>query len=180
MKSKINLELKYFCPDFQPIRVILKKLGARKVTIKNQTDYFFYFSSNKKPKAPARLKLRVEYGKQTLNYYRRPDFSAIASTAAHVVLLPVRDRNLLPFLAKVLGIKVIVKKKRELWQKGNTVFNLDKVTGIGKVFEIEVSTSLKTMIKDRQKFNEYRKILLPYLGKIIKSSNENLVAMAKK
>lgn len=179
MKSKVNLELKYFCKDFVPVRTVLKEIGAKKIIIKKQKDYFFNLPHNKKSDIPARFKLRIENGKQTLIYYRRPDFSSTSSTPADIVLFPVKNSKLLSFLIKALGVRVVVEKTRELWKKGNTVFHLDIVKDIGNIFEIEVQASSKTMSEDRLKFTEYRKKLLPYLEKIIKGSNEDLVLIRK-
>ncbi len=175
----INLELKYFCKDFAPVRKILKEIGAKKITIKKQKDYFFNLPKSRNSKNPARLKLRVENKKQTLIYYQRASFSATASTPSDIVLLPVQDSKLLLFLSRVLGVRAIVEKTRELWKKENTVFHLDKVKNVGNIFEIEVWSSSKTASKDRLKFGEYRKKLLPFLDRIIKGSNEDLVLKMK-
>jgi len=180
MESKVNVELKYLCKDFQPIRSVLRAMGAKKVKTKKQKDYFFFLPTEKGSKAQARLKLREEEGTQTLVFYRRPDFSAKTGTPADVVLFSVKDSKLLPFLSKVLGVKVIIKKQRELWRKGNAIFNLDTVKGIGHVFEIEVWIRPNTVKRDRRTFAEYRRKLLPYLGKVVKGSNENLVHRSEK
>lgn len=128
MKNKVNLELKYFCKDFIPIRKILKNIGAKKIGIFNQKDYFFnlpFTESNIQP----RFKLRIQNREQTLVYYKRPNFSQNKITSADVALLDVKDKNLLAVLQKTLGVKAIVIKKRELWRKDNCIFNLDTVKG---------------------------------------------------
>jgi len=175
MKSKVNLELKYLIKDFRPIRKILRDIGARKIETKFQKDYFFNLPRNEDKKAPARLKLRIEKKTKTFVFYRRPTFSDISSTSADVTLLASKDPTF-RFFTKVLGIKVIVEKKRELWRKGNTIFNLDRVRKVGNVFEIEVWTTPKTLKADRKIFVEYREKLLPYLSEIVKGSNEDLVS----
>lgn len=180
MQHKINLELKHRCGDFWRIRSILRAMGAARVTVKKQKDYFFNLPKDKNAKILARLKLREEEGTQTLVFYRRPDFSMKTSTPADIVLLRVKDPKLLPFLSRVLGVKVIVEKRRELWRKGNAIFNLDTVKGVGHVFEIEVWTKPHTMERDRYNFAEYRKKLLPYLGKVVRGSNEDLVLKSQK
>ena len=78
MQPKLNLELKYFCKDFKPVRAVLKDLGARKMSVRRQTDYYFNVPKDKKARVRAhvRLKLRTEGKKQTLIYYTRPDFSS--------------------------------------------------------------------------------------------------------
>ena len=174
MKQKINLELKYRCNNFVPIRKALKEIGAKKTIVKQQKDYFFNLPLDNE-KVPARLKLRIENGKQTFVYYRRADFSKTLNTLADVTLLVVKDPKLLDFLSKILGVKAIVEKRRELWKKGNAVFNLDRVKNVGNIFEVEVSTTTKTIKADKRNFADYRRRLLPYLGEVVRGSNEDLV-----
>lgn len=172
MKSGINLELKYFCADFAVIRRELKMLGAKRVVIKTQKDYFFELP----PYAGVmpRMKLRIEKDKQKLIYYRRPDFSAKKVVAATLLIYSITDKKLLPFLRHALGVKSIVEKKRELWKKGTTVFHLDRVKHIGNVFEIELQKKGKITEKDKKTFAAYQNIFIPHLGKIIKGSNGDL------
>lgn len=180
MESKINLELKYFCKDFNPIRNVLRSIRAKKESVKKQKDYFFNLPKSKNSKIPARLKLRISDGKQSLVFYRRPEFSVTSATSADAIILHIKDKDMLSFLSKVLGVRTIVEKQRELWRKGNTVFHLDRVKGIGNVFEIEVWVRPKTIKKDRLNFDRYKKKLLPFLNKIIVGSNEDLVLKLKK
>lgn len=137
MIKKTNLEIKHFCLNFKDIRKALKELGAKKVSIIKQKDYFFNLP-HKGGKVSSRLKLRLEEKTQTLVYYERPDFQSNKSTTAKINLYSVKDNQLLPYLKEVLGAKAIVEKKREKWSKGNTVFNLDNVKGVGYIFEIEL------------------------------------------
>ena len=168
--NKINLELKHFCSDFVKLRKILKEIGARKASVKNQTDYFFEIPNNK-----ARLKLRVEGKKQLLIYYERPNFQKGKSTASKVQLYEVKDKHLLPFLSNTLGVKATVKKKREVWRKSNTVFHLDIVRNVGKIFEIELQKSGEVKFSDQRQFKTYQNKFLPYLRKVIKGSNLDLI-----
>jgi len=179
MELKINLELKYFCKDFNPIRKVLRSLGAEKESIKKQKDYFFNLPKEKTSKIPPRLKLRISDGEQRLVFYRRPAFSVASTTPSDVIVLSIKEKEILFLLTKALGIKVIVEKHRELWRKGNTVFHLDRVKGVGNVFEIEVWTKPKTMKQDQHNFARYKKELLPYLDKIIAGSNEDLILKLK-
>jgi len=180
MELKINLELKYFCRDFNSIRKVLRSIGAKKESIKKQKDYFFNLPKEKTSKIPARLKLRVSNGEQCLIFYRRPAFSTANMTSSDVIVLRVKDKKILYFLSRALGVKVIIKKQRELWRKGNTVFYLDKINGIGNVFEMEVRTRSKTMKQDKGNFERYKEKLLPHLDKIITGSNEDLVLKLKR
>jgi len=180
MELKTNLELKYFFKNPDPIRKVLRSIGAKKESTKKQKDYFFHLPKEKNSKIPSRLKLRVSGGEQCLVFYKRPSFSAENITPSDIIVLSVKDKKILYFLSKALGVKVIVEKQRELWRKGNTVFHLDKVKGVGNVFEIEVWTRSKTLKQDQVNFEKYKERLLPYLDKIITGSNEDLVLKFKK
>ncbi len=173
--DKTNLELKHYCSNFNKIRAILKKMGAKKDSIKNQTDYFFELPNKK-----ARLKLRIEGKKHLLIYYERPGFLKAKSTTSKVKLYDVKDRQLMSFLSDVLGVRAIVEKKREIWRRTNTVFHIDNVKGVGGVFEIELQKKGKITASDQKQFKTYQDKLLPYLGKVIKGSNIDLVLSGSK
>lgn len=177
MQNKFNLELKYFCSDFEPIRRVLKEIGAKKVGTSSQKDYFFNLPISK-DKIKPRLKLRIERDKQTLIFYKRPDFTQGKSTPSDVTLFPVKDSKLLQLLKKFLGTKAVVIKKRELWKKNNTVFNLDQVKGVGKIFEIEL-TAKDQIEQEEKELDFYRAKLLPYLEQIVTGSNVDLVLNKK-
>jgi adenylate cyclase class IV len=174
MKPKTNLELKHYCTDFSAIRKILKNIGAEKIAIKNQKDYFFHLPRIKTGDSP-RLKLRIEKDSKVLIYYERPKFQKGKDTTSKVKFYPVTDNQLLPFLKETLGIQATVEKKREIWKKGNTVFHLDIIKDIGNVFEIELRKTGAITQKDSDIFKSYQKQLDPYLGKIIKDSNGDLI-----
>ena len=134
MKQKQNLELKHFCENFVSIKKVLTEIGAKKLKTLNQKDYFFNLPQDKM-KIKARLKLRIEKNRTVLVYYERPDFVKGKDTKSDFILLPA-DKKALEFWTKTLGVLGIVEKKREVWKKGDTVFHLDDVIGVGKVFEV--------------------------------------------
>ncbi|MCX6753345.1 MAG: class IV adenylate cyclase [Candidatus Nomurabacteria bacterium] len=169
---KQNLELKYFCNDFNKIRSVLKEIGAKKEIIKNQKDYFFNLPIDKTRVFP-RLKLRVQ--DKELIYYERPNFVKGKNTLAKIEVYKVKDAELLPFLIKVFGVRAIVEKKREIWRKDNTVFYIDKVKNVGNIFEVEMQKNSAMTQKDKELFESYKKKLLPHLGAMIKGSNIDLV-----
>lgn len=174
MKPKTNLELKHYCTDFSTIRKILKNIGAEKVVIKNQKDYFFHLPKNKIGESP-RLKLRIEKDAKTLIYYERPKFRKGKDTTSKVKFYPITDNQLLPFLKETLGIQAVVEKKREIWKKGSSVFHLDTIKDIGNVFEIELRKTGIITQKDKDIFKDYQDQFAPYLGKIIQGSNVDLI-----
>lgn len=177
MKQNQNLELKHRCDDFKEIRKVLKNLGATKEGINKQKDYFFDLPQAKK-KQKARLKYRIEGKRNVLVYYARPDFVKGKDVTSDVALLET-DVKALKFLEKSLGVIAVVEKKREIWRKDNTVFHLDEVKNVGKIFEIELQKKGKLNEKDKDLFSNYQKALLPHLGKVVKGSNINLVLAVK-
>ena len=178
MKSKINLELKHECGDFSEIRKVLKNLGAEKELVTTQVDYFFNVPSKKGNSNP-RLKLRIEKDQKYLIYYERPDFKHAEETVSDLIMYDIRDNELVSFLEKSLGIKAIVKKKREIWRKTNTVFHLDTVDGVGNIFEVELRKEGSVTEEDKKIFKMYQEALIPFLGKVIKGSNVDLVLKSK-
>lgn len=173
--NKTNLELKHLCFDFRRVRAVLKEIGARKEATKNQTDYFFEI-----PSKTARMKLRIEGKKQLLVYYERPDFTKASSTVSKVKLYDVKDDELFDFLKETLGVKAVVQKRREVWRKANTVFHIDNVKSVGGIFEIELQKKGKITSSDKKRFKDYQNKLLPYLGRVIRSSNVDLVPARSK
>jgi adenylate cyclase class IV len=178
MQNKQNLELKHYCSDFKEVRNVLKKMGAVKDVVKSQKDYVFDLPKTKRDKK-GRMKLRIEGDKIEVIYYERPDFIAGKETSSTVVLLKA-DPSTLEFLKVSLGVVVVVEKQREVWRKDNTVFHLDKVKGVGNLFEVELQKIGKITATDRVLFAKYQNDLLPHLGKVIKGSNIDLVLRASK
>lgn len=172
--QRINIELKHYCNDFVPIREILKKNGATNLGTVFQKDYFFNLPQGNYSIEP-RLKLRIENGKQTLVFYRRGNFKQDSSNLADVHLYEVKDDKLLNFLQEALGVKAIIEKNRERWRKDNITFNLDEVNKVGKIFEIELETTLENKERDESTFTQYRDKFLKYLGDVVKGSNVDLV-----
>ncbi len=135
MEVRLNREIKAFCPDFTPVRQELQALGAEFVEVKEQTDFFYHLPPSTDG-VPRRLKLRVEPGQtQVIYYYDRQEGGARTS---RFQLWQVADEQIQDVLNVALGVKVVVRKQRELWRKDNTVFNLDTVDGVGQVFEAEL------------------------------------------
>lgn len=174
MIMRTNLELKHYCDDFRPIRSLLREIGAKKVTVKKQKDYFFNLP--RRDGLAGRLKLRVEHRERILVFYVRPNFVKHSATASRLLLYRVHDKRLFPFLRATLGVSSVVEKTRELWKKGDAVFHLDRVKGVGEIFEIELRKAGRVTARDRSVFAEYQRRFTPFLGAVIRVSNGDLVA----
>jgi adenylate cyclase class IV len=69
--------------------------------------------------------------------YRRPD--AAGPRGSDFVRVPVPDPDaLLAALTLVPGVRVVVRKRREVWLRGNVRFHIDAVEGLGDYLEYEV------------------------------------------
>lgn len=176
MSTDQNLELKHRCSDFREVRKVLAKLGAIKDVTKKQKDYFFNLPAEKK-KQKGRMKLRVESDRMYVVYYERPGFVEGKDAISDYSILDATKMTL-DFLTTSLGVSAVVDKKREVWRLDNTVFHLDTVNNVGGIFEIELQKKGKLVKSDRAKFLDYKTALLPYLGKVIKGSNSDLVQRA--
>ena len=127
-----NIEIKARFDDLSKARRVAKALGARKLATLTQVDTYF-------PTKSGRLKLREISGSERraeLIWYERPDRAA--ARASNYIVLPVLDSQGLTFaLTAALGVKSIVRKRRELWIFKNVRIHLDRVEGLGSFIELE-------------------------------------------
>ncbi|MBI4571229.1 MAG: class IV adenylate cyclase [Chloroflexi bacterium] len=167
MNVRLNRELKHYCPDFRPIRRLLRRIDATPRGTRRQVDYFYHL-----PDGSRRLKLRVQHGGQTLIYYY--DRYGQKSRSVEFQLFEVRDPQLRKVLETALGVRAVVRKRRELWMKGATKFHLDRVAGVGQVFEVEIEA--RRGDGAARQLARYRELFGPHLGRAIRGSNEDLVS----
>ena len=172
MQFRLNREIKAYCPDFAPVRAILREHSAEFVEVKEQVDYYYNLPAGDDTQGTRRLKLRLEKGTATVIYYRERQESG--ARTSHVRMSLADDPGLKDVLESALGARAIVHKHRELWRKDNTVFNLDEVEGVGRILEVEVQYDAGRDI-DTQ-VDEYRDLLGPHLRGYISGSNEDLVS----
>ena len=172
MTIRLNRELKSFCPDFAPVRQPLTGCQASFVEVKEQVDYYYHLPASSIDGETRRLKLRVEKGTGEVIYYR--DRQENDARTSRFQLWDVTASPTKEILDAAVGVKVKVRKTRELWRKDNTVFNLDTVEGVGQVFEVEVP-AVDGCDADGQ-IREYRELFAPFLGQTIYGSNEDLVS----
>jgi adenylate cyclase class IV len=133
-----NLELKARCSNLRRARKLARDAGARFVSTIDPSDFYFFVPSG-------RLKLRTirEAGKSRseLIWYRRPDKTAARISAYCIV--PVRHPSSVKgALAAALGVRAVVRKRRELWMHHNIRIHLDEVRGLGRFIEFEAEAVL--------------------------------------
>jgi adenylate cyclase, class 2 len=127
----INIEIKARTTRANEIRQYLLNHEAELHGTDEQTDTYFNV-------AEGRLKLREGNIENNLIYYKR--IEAAGPKQSDVELVQAADgpalRNV---LTKALGIKAVVKKKREIYYINNVKFHLDTLEELGSFVEIEAS-----------------------------------------
>ena len=172
MQFRLNREIKAYCPDFAPVRAILRAQSTEFVEVKEQVDHYYRIQPADDAGGTRRLKLRVEPAASELIYYvEGPEDGARTS---RFQIAAVEDPATAGVLEAALGARAVVRKRRELWRKDNVVFNLDTVEGIGQILEVEVQDEEGCDI-DAQ-LDEYRSLFDRHLNGYIIGSNEDLVS----
>jgi predicted adenylyl cyclase CyaB len=126
-----NLELKARYADHAAAEGALQNLGAKREWSLRQVDTYFVVPHG-------RLKLREQEGRDAaeLIAYDRPNATAVR--ASDYQLVPVPDPAMLKSaLARSLGIRVVVAKRRTLWMWHNVRIHLDQVESLGTFLEFE-------------------------------------------
>ena len=167
----LNREIKAYYPDFGPGRQILSDSGTIFIATMEQVDRYYRLPDLIDGKGTPRFKLRKEGGRSELIYYR--DYYENDTRVSHFQLWPMPDHGTIEVLDAALGIRVVVRKQRELWHRDNIKFNLDDVDGVGRIFELEAQEMDGHDIDAN--LEEYRSLLLPHIGAYITGSNEDLV-----
>ncbi|MBI4415355.1 MAG: class IV adenylate cyclase [Euryarchaeota archaeon] len=125
------VELKARYERSERARAILT--GSEHVGTFRQTDTYFALGER-------RLKLREVEGRRgaQLVYYERPDATDVKES--EVLLHEVGDSAALKeMLTRVLGIQVVVRKRREIYRHEGVQVHLDKVDGLGRFLEFELA-----------------------------------------
>ena len=69
MRVHLRRDVKAYCPDFVPVRKLLRELGAKFEGTKEQLDLFYRLPVTQKGDETLRLKLRIEDNKTQMIYY---------------------------------------------------------------------------------------------------------------
>lgn len=125
----VNFEIKARCKNPDYIRTVLRGEKAVFVGVDNQVDTYFNVSRG-------RLKLREGRIEKALIYYERVDEPGPKKSL--VCLYRIGDPEALrSLLEKALGVKIVVRKRREIYRVGNVKIHLDNVQGLGCFLEVE-------------------------------------------
>jgi adenylate cyclase class 2 len=128
--SHQNVEIKARCTNATEIRNYLLEKNAQFKGVDMQTDT--YFNVNK-----GRLKLRQGNIENSLIYYNRENIAGPKMSEVHLFQVENNSELLKEILTNANGIKVLVKKKREIYFIENVKFHIDEVEGLGSFVEIE-------------------------------------------
>ena len=132
--SYLNVEIKARANSPELVRNYLIDHKADFKGTDDQTDTYFNVASG-------RLKLREGNIENNLIYYTRNNQAGPKSSQFNLV--KVEDaKGLKEVLTKSCGIKMIVKKKREIYYIDNVKFHIDEVPELGSFIEIEAGNIL--------------------------------------
>lgn len=139
----LNVEIKAICNDPSLVREYLLSKEAIYKGVDEQTDTYFNVPTG-------RLKLREGNIENNLIYYERTNQAGPKNS--HFELVKIEDAiGLKEALAKSIGIKVVVKKKREIYYISNVKFHIDEVPGLGSFVEIEAGNIMADLSQEQLK-----------------------------
>ena len=141
--SFLNVEIKAKCGDASLIRNYLLANHAEVKGVDEQTDTYFNVQQG-------RLKLREGNIENNLIFYERTNQAGPKNSHFHLV--KVEDAaGLKGVLTRSVGIKVIVRKRREIYYIKNVKFHLDEVPELGSFVEIEAGNILADLTQAQLK-----------------------------
>ncbi len=159
-----NVEIKAKCYNPDKIRQYLKQHNAKFIGIDHQTDTYFNVPNG-------RLKLRQGNIENYLVFYSRPN--SPEPKRSDVILYKSNDPHTLKqILSQSIGIKVQVKKTREIYFIDNVKFHIDNVEGLGNFIEIEAQDNDGSISEDA--LNQQCQFYLQQLG----IDTQNLVSLS--
>ena len=125
------VELKARYEDAAKARAILA--GSERLGTFRQTDTYFALGER-------RLKLREVAGRPTgqLIYYERPDDPGVKQSVV-LVYEAVDPAVLKDVLARTMGVRVVVRKVREIYRHDGVQVHVDEVEGLGRFLEFELA-----------------------------------------
>lgn len=146
-----NLEIKAKYRNQTNLERLLGDIGVRFVESMHQIDTYFSVPTG-------RLKLReIDNKRAELIYYQRGEKSN--KRWSDYYLYPCSNpKELKLFLSKALAIKVVVDKKRTLYQYRDARIHVDKVKNLGNFMEIEIEVK-----KEKDQARHLMKELLDHL-----------------
>lgn len=156
------VELKARYEDLGKARALLA--GSERIGIFRQTDTYFALGER-------RLKLRETEGREVgeLIYYERPDDPDVKQS--EVMLYEVPDPAVLrEMLVRSIGVRAVVRKRREVYRREGVQVHLDEVEGLGRFVEFELA------VEDSRTAAERGRGTLAAMRTLLGIPDEDLVA----
>lgn len=149
------LELKAKVADLGIIRTKINQLEVQSVGVFHQKDVYYEVPEG-------RLKLREVKGSNVaeLIYYEREDVAGPKRSVVTILRIP-RNGDFRKILERLLTIRVMVEKVREIYQYQGTQIHLDSVFNLGHFVEFERKTSANI-----HALNKNRQVLERLMGKL--------------
>ena len=129
--SHTNIEIKARTTRSDKIREYLLANDAHYKGTDVQTDTYFNV-------AFGRLKLRQGNIENSLIFYNREDIAGLKQSDFELLHVTNGDR-LKAILANAMGVKIEVKKSREIYYIANVKFHIDTLERLGNFVEIEAT-----------------------------------------
>ncbi len=126
----LNVEIKARCHNPAAIREILEQHSAHFKGADEQEDTYFNVPEG-------RLKLRLGPIEKSLIFYNRNNQGGPKASEVTMTDATANGHALKQVLSTALGVKVTVKKSREIYFIENVKFHIDEVPGLGSFVEIE-------------------------------------------
>jgi adenylate cyclase class 2 len=167
--SFLNVEIKARSEDPARIRAYLQTRNAEFRGVDEQTDTYFNVPNG-------RLKLREGNIENNLIYYQRDDQAGPKSSSFDLVKVP-DAAGLKKALQSATGIRVVVKKRREIYFIDNVKFHIDEVDGLGTFIEIEAGNLTADLTKEQllEQCNRYMKEMEVREADLIEKSYSDLL-----
>lgn len=145
-----NIEIKAKYRKSDQTKGVLEKIGARFERIEMQTDTYFNVENGK-------LKIRERDSglPQLIQYFRKEEERPKPSYYEIVHLRNVKKVK--ETLTREYGIRVIVKKKRELWTWKNVRIHFDAVEDLGHFLEFEAVIEKNT--DDEEGYRKLKRLM---------------------
>jgi adenylate cyclase class 2 len=134
-----NIELKARLASLDAARQIARDVATESLGTEHQKDTYFHSPGG-------RLKLREIEGRPAqLVAYDRPNTTQPKESAYELVPVPDPE-GLKRALTRVLGIRAVVDKQREIFLYHNVRIHLDQVVGLGAFLEFEAVLGGRTEV----------------------------------
>jgi len=167
---KTNLEIKASCSDLPLLRRRVLAIATEHLGTDYQTDT--YFRTNR-----GRFKLRESRlsGAYLIPYLRSDTNEPKISSYQKIVVDDPQDVKGL--FTEILGLHLVVKKRREIFMYENVRIHLDEVDGLGNFVELEAvfEKGPGQLEKQQEKIRWLMQQLKIAPGDLVKSSYETLI-----